>query len=401
MPKVSVMLTTHNRASMLPGCVQAILNQTYRDIEVIVVDDCSIDNTSEVIKQFTDPRLIYVRRAVQGGSPIAWEEGLRRSRGEFILHTHDDDVLHPTIVERELEMMERYPRMLLCGTNARIINTGGIITQERHDSDTQDRIFKEGEYIPAYMDERFHIKCSTHMIRIAGIPPILAKAECRQWGGGAPPVHIGPLGDIFTVCQCNLYGWVGYISDPLIDYRVHEGSETFNLDITPSDIALHESMVSFCNIMGMQHVIPSVKASLLRHQVLHALIHGKKPVKMLRELGEIEHEHPKPYSLPVFPDGRARGLKGKTVAIFGSFLNAYLLAEECLHSGVKVKCFLDDNITRQHKRMDGLPVNPVEWLAHHPVDAVLISCERRPKEQVEARLRLVTQVPVFHWRDLK
>jgi len=399
-PKVSVMVTTRNRAKMLHGCIQAILDQTYKDIEVVVVDDCSTDNTSEIVKLFADPRLIYVRRSVHGGSPVAWEEGLRRSRGEFVLHTHDDDILHPTIVDRELEMMERYPRMTLVGTNARIIDEDGHVTQARHDSDVADRTFREGQYIPAYMEERFHLKCSTHMIRVKAVPPIRAKTECRPWGGSAPPVHIGPLGDIFTVCQCNMYGWVGYIADPLIDYRVHNGSETFQLDITPSDIALHEEMLSMCKTLGKLDVIPMVKASLLRHRVLDALMKGNPTDKLLGELAEVEAGHPPKYSLPAIPDGRTSKLRGKTVAIFGSFLNSHLLAEDCIVSGVRVTCFLDDNVKRQGHRMSGTHIYPTDWLSDHAVDAVLLSNERRPKEQAEARIRRFnTEVPIFHWKE--
>ncbi len=400
MPKVSVMVTTRNRAKMLHGCIQAILNQTYKDIEVVVVDDCSTDNTSEIIKLFTDPRLVYVRRAVHGGSPVAWEEGLRRSRGEFVLHTHDDDILHPTIVEREIAMMEKCPEMTLVGANARIIDEDGHITQECQDTNTQDIIFRQGEYIQAYMKERFHIKCSTHMIRVSAVPPIRAKAECHPWGGGAPPVHIGPLGDIFTVCQCNMYGWVGYIAEPLIDYRVHTGSETFQLDITPSDIALHEEMLSMCKIMGKLDVVPMVRASLLRHRVLDALTKDQPTAKLLSELAEVEAQYPPEYSLPAIPDGRTHSLRGKTVAIFGSFLNSYLLAEDCIVSAAKVICFLDDNVKRQGSRMSGIHIYPTEWLCDHNVDVVLISSERRPKEQIEARLRRAnTEVPIFHWKE--
>ena len=114
----------------------------------------------------------------------------------------------------------------------------------------------------------------------------------------------------------------------------------------------------------------------------------------------MEHENPSPFSLPVWPDGRTRNLQGKRVAIFGSLLNAYFLAEECLASGVKVDYFLDSSPLRQRCKLDGLAIRPLDWLRDHPVDLVIVSCEKRSADQVIPILATFTSAPVMSWRDL-
>ena len=70
-PLISVTIATYNRAHLLPRAIRSILNQTYKNFELIIVDDCSTDNTKEVLESFTDERIIYHRNkknlSVQAG----------------------------------------------------------------------------------------------------------------------------------------------------------------------------------------------------------------------------------------------------------------------------------------------------------------------------------------------
>ena len=398
MPKVSVILTTRDRAGMIGGAIRSILKQTFEDFELLIMDDASNDDTFGVMRSFTDPRILYVRQPYPKGSAENWDEGLRRCRGDYIHQMHDDDLALPTLLAQEVAMLDTHPKMQMVGTNVLIMDEAGNVTQERFDEGREDRIFEKGEFITEYMVNRFTFKCPTQMTRRRGTPEVEA-AKSRLVG--VTPDHIGSSGDLFNIFRANTYGQVGYLAYPLLRYRVHSGGESFNADVIKSDLALHQGALNLCKQGGMPQCIPYVEASMLRHQILQEITQGKKPTEMLRKLGEIEHAHPKPYSMPVFPDGRARSLKGKTAVIVGSFLNAYLLAEECLHSGVKLKYFVDDNIRRQHHRLDGLMIQPPEWLKAHPVDVVLISNERRPKEMVEPRIRPYTNAPIYSWKELK
>ena len=79
-PKVSVVITTHNRAALLPRAIRSVLAQTYESYELIVVDDCSTDDTPDVIRTFVDSRIRVVTVDTRGSRrATVWERRLHRA----------------------------------------------------------------------------------------------------------------------------------------------------------------------------------------------------------------------------------------------------------------------------------------------------------------------------------
>lgn len=90
-PVVSVVLPTHNRASVLGRAMRSVLAQTLRDIELIVVDDGSRDNTSDVVASFDDDRVVFIRREHCAGAAAARNIGINAARAEWIAFQDSDD----------------------------------------------------------------------------------------------------------------------------------------------------------------------------------------------------------------------------------------------------------------------------------------------------------------------
>jgi glycosyltransferase involved in cell wall biosynthesis len=97
-PQFSVVICTHNRASLLPRSVRSVLDQTFRNFEVVVVDDGSSDHTMEVVAGIPDPRVRYVCRD-NGGLSAARNTGVANSHGRFVAFLDDDDEVVPTWLE--------------------------------------------------------------------------------------------------------------------------------------------------------------------------------------------------------------------------------------------------------------------------------------------------------------
>lgn len=109
-PSVSVVIPTHNRPHTLPRAIQSVLRQTYRDLEIIVVDDAS--RTTEAEKIVTeiaanDPRVTYIRRDIGGGAAAARNTGIGVARGSFIAFQDDDDEWLLGKLEQQMRLMLR------------------------------------------------------------------------------------------------------------------------------------------------------------------------------------------------------------------------------------------------------------------------------------------------------
>jgi glycosyltransferase involved in cell wall biosynthesis len=107
-PLVSVIIPTHNRASMLPRAIRSVQRQTYPHLEIIVIDDASVDNTPEVVKSFEDPRIHYIRHDTNRGGSASRNTGIRAATGEYIAFLDDDDEWEPEKTEEQLKVIRDY-----------------------------------------------------------------------------------------------------------------------------------------------------------------------------------------------------------------------------------------------------------------------------------------------------
>ncbi|PCR89642.1 glycosyltransferase family 2 protein [Natrinema ejinorense] len=106
MTRVSVIIPTYNRAATLPIAIDSALEQTVDDLEVVVVDDGSTDDTDSVLAAYDDPRVRPVVHATNRGANVARNTGLEYARGEYVAFLDSDDEWHPEKLERQLAALE-------------------------------------------------------------------------------------------------------------------------------------------------------------------------------------------------------------------------------------------------------------------------------------------------------
>ena len=109
-PKVSVIIPTYNRAALLPRAANSVLAQTCQDFEILIVDDCSADDTPQVIAAFTDPRIRAFRHDVNRGQSAAINTGLANARGEYTALLDDDCEFTPDSLADRLTVLEAAPQ---------------------------------------------------------------------------------------------------------------------------------------------------------------------------------------------------------------------------------------------------------------------------------------------------
>jgi len=103
---ISVILPTYNRASLLPRAMRSVLEQTYQDLELVVVDDASTDDTARVVAEINDYRVRYVCQEKNKGACAARNRGISMARGEYIAFQDSDDTWLPDKLEKQLRRME-------------------------------------------------------------------------------------------------------------------------------------------------------------------------------------------------------------------------------------------------------------------------------------------------------
>ncbi len=112
-PLVSIVLPTWNRAGLIERAVQGVLQQTYQNFELLLVDDGSTDNTQSVVEHILaenpDPRVLYIRLPQHLGGAQARNIALRQAHGEFIASQDDDDEWDPTFLEKQVTRLASLP----------------------------------------------------------------------------------------------------------------------------------------------------------------------------------------------------------------------------------------------------------------------------------------------------
>jgi glycosyltransferase involved in cell wall biosynthesis len=106
MPKVSVVILTYNRAAFLLTAIQSVLNQTFHNFEIIVVDDGSQDQTTEMVRSLTDQRIRYLRHEANKGQAASRNTGIRQALGEYVAFLDDDDEWLPQKLEKQVALLD-------------------------------------------------------------------------------------------------------------------------------------------------------------------------------------------------------------------------------------------------------------------------------------------------------
>ncbi len=117
---ISVIIPAYNSENYIEKAINSVLNQTYQNFEIIIINDGSTDNTEEVIKQFTDSRIKYIYQANQGVS-AARNKAIELSDGDYIAFLDADDVWHPEKLQIQLNCFKKNPDINLVYSNIKMI----------------------------------------------------------------------------------------------------------------------------------------------------------------------------------------------------------------------------------------------------------------------------------------
>jgi GT2 family glycosyltransferase len=132
-PLVSVIVPTYNRAHLIGRTLESALGQTYGNIEIVIVDDGSTDDTEGLIRTRygSEPRVRYFKQA-NGGPAAARNTGFERAKGEYLAFLDSDDTWSPWKLDLQVRCMEKFPELGMTWTDMQNIDPQGRVVNERH-----------------------------------------------------------------------------------------------------------------------------------------------------------------------------------------------------------------------------------------------------------------------------
>lgn len=223
--KVSVIVPNYNHARFLQQRLDSIHAQTYEQFECIVLDDCSTDNSRELIEKYVvrDRRFTYVFNTANSGSTFfQWNKGVQLAKHELIWIAESDDAADPLLLAKLVKQFEDNPGLVLAYCQShRMSDVNEVTGSWKEFTDeldeqqfTVDFVMGGKEYI-----ERFLL----HRNTIPNASAVVFRKHIYEQAGSAPE-ELKNNGDWLTWLKMLCYGDIGFVAEPLNYFRYHDKS---------------------------------------------------------------------------------------------------------------------------------------------------------------------------------
>ncbi len=203
-------MTVYNSARFVGEAIESILNQTFRDLELIVVDDGSKDDSLAVLRRYerADPRVKVLTRA-NGGCWIASNDGIAAARGVLIARMDADDISLPTRLEKEVAFLDAHPEVVCVGSHVLLIDADGDPLREMPDPPRLTHVEIDGGHLTGGGQVMYH---PSALIRRDALEKI---GLYREW-----PAAL----DLDLFLRLAEVGELANLREVLLHYRQHMGS---------------------------------------------------------------------------------------------------------------------------------------------------------------------------------
>ncbi len=252
-PKISVIMSVYNGAPYVGAAIESILAQTYADFELIIINDGSTDESSAIIKSYSDPRIRLFEQANRGLVP-SLNRALSAAKGVYLARHDADDISHPDRFMKQIEYLESNPRIAIVGSSIQVMNTQGTILHEHH-------VLLNNAELKHELLIRSPFAHGSVMIR--------AEALKRT---GSYDSHYWPAEDYELWIRLGSVGKFHNLDECLYRYREHEGS------ISAKNRALQKDALQRCQERAWAKRNDFVKREAFRLKDYANLPDGKRQV---------------------------------------------------------------------------------------------------------------------------
>ena len=264
-PAVSVIIPNYNHAPYLPQRIDSVLAQTYQDFELIILDDCSTDNSRSIITQYAaqDERIQTLFNPTNSGSPFAqWNQGVSVARGKYIWIAESDDYSDPHFLETLVEKLEQSPAVAVAYCQSWVVDAQSeIIGSMQPWTDALDTQRWTADYQNSGSDE--NRKYLFHRPTIPNTSAVVFRKQRYQAVGGA--------NESFVMCGDWLH-WIKMLEDAEVYFTAEPLNYFRRHEVTTRHILTHDRVL--VRIREEYRILEYILTSLhptraLRKKLLH------------------------------------------------------------------------------------------------------------------------------------
>lgn len=246
-PVVSVIIPSYNHALYLPQRIESILNQTFEDLELIILDDCSSDASQDVIRDYTvrSPKIrAFYNQENSGSTFFQWQKGLELAKGKFIWIAESDDFAEESFLEKLVTILESDSAIALAYCNSTIVNEYnqplGTTADWKNVSFTtshwsEDFVATGQAELDAYLSKTCTINNASS---------VLFRKEALLRAGGVDTSY-RYTGDWLMYQKLCLQGNIAYLSACLSNYREHSSNASKKSTIDSKDLLERQQCFAF------------------------------------------------------------------------------------------------------------------------------------------------------------
>lgn len=207
---ISVIMSNYNTPEeYLREAIESILNQTYLNFEFIIVDDCSTDDSLEIIESYNDKRIKIIKNSENMGITKSLNRGMKLSSGEFIARMDADDISLPERFEKQVDFLKQNPDVIVCGTWVELFGNGASAYNEKYSR----KILPEREQLQINLLFGNHMNI-IHPTAMFRHQTIIEKGI--QYNENYPCAQ-----DFRMWVDCSQKGELSNVSEVLFKYRIH------------------------------------------------------------------------------------------------------------------------------------------------------------------------------------
>lgn len=264
-PRVSVIVPNYNHAPYLRERLDSIVNQTFSDWELIILDDASTDDSILIIREYEarDPRITFLPQTTNSGSPFAqWNKGVARAQGEFIWIAESDDRAHPALLEVLTAELDAHPEAVLAYAQTVLIDEHG---QTLHSfAKNLEFVFQTDFFNHSFVADgraMVHRFMARHNM-VPNASGVLMRKE-HYLAIGGPPMDWKLNGDWLFYSQLFLRGSVVFNARELNAFRVHQATQRQRAN---ANSRVYGELLMLTNFMEMEAGVDPATVALARKE---------------------------------------------------------------------------------------------------------------------------------------